>query len=55
MPSAESSAPLQHIAETEKEGERKGPAKRAKVKSDLKEEKVQARALVGISATLAIG
>ena len=41
--------------EAEKENEGAAPAKRAKVESDLKKEKVRARALIGISATLAIG
>ncbi|KAL5352127.1 hypothetical protein ACLOAV_002072 [Pseudogymnoascus australis] len=41
--------------EAEKENGGEAPAKRAKVESDLKKEKVRARALIGISATLAIG
>lgn len=42
-------------AEEEAEKEEEAPAKRAKVESQLKKEKVRARALIGISATLAIG
>ncbi|KFX85715.1 hypothetical protein O988_09918 [Pseudogymnoascus sp. VKM F-3808] len=41
--------------EAEKEEGDQAPAKRAKVESDLKKEKVRARALIGISATLAVG
>lgn len=55
-PSKPAAKKVKRKAEEEAEKENEGaPAKRAKVESDLKKEKVRARALIGISATLAIG
>ena len=59
-PSTASSAPtlafiMPQLAEAEKEDKGKEPAKRAKVESDPKKEKVRVMALIGINATLAIG
>ncbi|KFY88699.1 hypothetical protein V500_06180 [Pseudogymnoascus sp. VKM F-4518 (FW-2643)] len=55
-PSKPAAKKVKRKAEEEAEKENEGaPAKRAKVESELKKEKVRARALIGISATLAIG
>lgn len=55
-PSKPAAKKVKRKAEEEAEKENEGaPAKRVKVESDLKKEKVRARALIGISATLAIG